>query len=491
MIESNEYLNQVVEEQARVEEELRRPKAAQVALQAVGKRLGKGLIEFKKGATATDEAAAEEVSSHGGNGRASASSAPAVDVRVTGWFRWKTVVVPPNVYVVHTRRDHPEPLHVGLGVSFRFDPYTDSFLVIPAAVQTLLINAKCICAERQGVLVQAYVQWIVDDVYTAYRKLDFSDAHDPMRIVNIQLREQAEAAIKDKVATMSIDAILTDKQPIIEELTHRLRTVAEGSREGGVATGLGLKIVTVQIKEAVVSSTRVWENLQKPFRAERERLARLAELDAQQQVARRELENQQARETAVVENERALAKLRADQERETYDRAQAEKVRRHQLEQAAEQRAIAERAATTKANSESELELALQQIQLETRRVEQELAFLQRRLEYERARHEVRRARHAAGVELQNLAHAGEAERKERDLALAKLRQEIENGVAEPTLRARLIERLPQIAAALPKPDELRTIQIGPGQDGATSALVGLIASVMQGVEGALKRKET
>ena len=115
MIESNEYLNQVVEEQARVEEELRRPKAAQVALQAVGKRLGKGLIEFKKGATATDEAAAEEVSSHGGNGRASASSAPAVDVRVTGWFRWKTVVgvgeVELAVRGVHVIDD---PLHVGL-----------------------------------------------------------------------------------------------------------------------------------------------------------------------------------------------------------------------------------------------------------------------------------------------------------------------------------------------------------------------------------------
>jgi len=39
--------------------------------------------------------------------------------------------------------------------------------------------------------VQAYVQWIVDDIYTAYRKLDFSDTGDPMRIVNVQLREQA------------------------------------------------------------------------------------------------------------------------------------------------------------------------------------------------------------------------------------------------------------------------------------------------------------
>src|SRR5262249_44622939 len=122
----------------------------------------------------------------------------AADCRITGFLKWKTVVVPPNFYVVHTRRDHAEPLHVGLGISFRFNPYPDPFLVIPAAVQTLLINARCICAERQGVLVQGYLQWVVDDIRTAYRRLDFADPRDPMRIVNIQLREQAEAAIKDK-----------------------------------------------------------------------------------------------------------------------------------------------------------------------------------------------------------------------------------------------------------------------------------------------------
>ena len=58
----------------------------------------------------------------------------------------------------------PSLVTMGLGTSFRFDAYTDSFLLIPAAVQTIVINANCICSELQGVLVQAYVQWVVDDV---------------------------------------------------------------------------------------------------------------------------------------------------------------------------------------------------------------------------------------------------------------------------------------------------------------------------------------
>src|SRR5262249_60668911 len=115
------------------------------------------------------------------------------------------------------------------------------------------------------------------------------------------LREQAEAAIKDKVATMGVAEVLSDKQPIIEELTTRLRSVAEG--EGGSDTGLGLRIVTVQIKEAVVSSSRLWENLQKPFRAAQQRVARLAELAAEEVVAEREMAAQKVRETHRIDTQ--------------------------------------------------------------------------------------------------------------------------------------------------------------------------------------------
>src|SRR5205807_8944698 len=110
------------------------------------------------------------------------------------------------------------------------------------------------------------------------------------------------------------------KLPIIEELTQRLRLMAEGTATGPGTSGLGLKIVTVQIKEAVVSSTRLWENLQKPFRAEREKIARLAEVAAQQEITARELESRQAGTSAQMEADRRLAERRAAIEQERYDR---------------------------------------------------------------------------------------------------------------------------------------------------------------------------
>jgi hypothetical protein len=475
---SNEYLQQVVQEQARVEQELRRNAPAPAMLpppRAPG-------TSFAFPAGPVEQSADLRAS-------AVAGAAAGVNYRITGFWRWQTVVVPPNMHVVHTRRGHPEPLDVGLGASFRYDPTRDAFLIIPAAVQTLLINARCISLERQGILVQAYVQWIVADVRTAYRTLDFSDPHDPMRVVNVQLREQAEAAIKDKVATMAIDAILSDKQPIIEELTHRLRAVAEGGREGS-ADGLGLKIVTVQIKEAVVSSTRLWENLQKPFRAERERLARLAELDAQQQVSNRELTNRQARETAELEYERRLEQLKGDQARESYDRDQGEKERRLRIEQEAEQRAITQRTATERTAREAELELALHRLALENRRVNAEIEALGRELDLERAKAQLAEAKEQAAIQRENAAHLAQAERATRDVEVLRARRAVENDVTDGHLREQLIARLPEVAAALPQPQELRTVSVN-GDAGGATTLLGFLAGLLNVADGSRKEAAT
>ncbi|WP_433679382.1 SPFH domain-containing protein [Nocardia sp. CA-119907] len=339
----NDYLDQVVAQQAALEGDLRtrKPASAPAPLAAPGAPGG----PVRRGAMAkrADRVGPTPQGMQGGG------PGP-VEVRVTGFWRWQTVLVPPNAFVVHTRRGRAEPLHIGLGVSFRCNPATDSYLVVPGAMQTILINAYCICSELQGVLVQGYVQWIIEDFATAYRKLDFSDDEDPMRLVNIQLREQAEAAIKDKVSTMGVRDVLSDKQPIIEELTARLRAVAEGSADRNAKAdsdrGLGLRIVTVQIKEAVVSSSTLWENLQRPYRSAQNQIARLAELAAQEVLSAREAEANRVAEERRIENERELAELRARNEAARFDRETAERLRRTTREHD-DERAVADLAQET------------------------------------------------------------------------------------------------------------------------------------------------
>jgi hypothetical protein len=378
------------------------------------------------------------------------------------------VVVPPNAFVVHTRRGHDEPLHVGLGKSFRFNPLTDSYLVVPGAMQTILISAFSICKELQGLLVQAYVQWIIQDFSVAYRKLDFGDPDDPMRLVNLQLKEQAEAAIKDVVATMGVHEVLSDKQPIIEELTARLRAVAEG--EGGSDTGLGLRIVTVQIKEAVVSSSHLWENLQKPYRSEQGRLARLAELAAEEAISAKEMAAQQERETRAIQTDRQLAELRAAAEAAVFDREATERIRRAEQDEA-----------NTRALAALADETARHAMDLENERAAAETELARLRLEREQL---IRRLTQEGDLDLAKAAADSVHARALLDLDRARLRADIDNAISGPHLQAQLIASLPEIVEKLPKPDELRQVTVG-GTDG--SSLAGVIAELTAVVE-ALRR---
>jgi flotillin len=422
----NSYLEQVVRQKDQLEYDLkaRRTKTPMIANVApAGAAQGTDVIRMPF---------------EDGGERAGAVGSSAVDVRISGWWRWKNVVVPPNAYVVHTRRGHTDPVHLGLGISFRFDPVTDSYLVVPSAMQTIIINANCICRERQGVLVQGYVQWIIGDFKTAYRKLDFSDVVDPMRVVNVQLREQAEAAIKDTVATMSIEDVLSDKQPIIKELTTRLRHVAEGD---GQDTGLGLTIVTVQIKEAVVSSPKVWEMLQRPFRAERSKEARLAELTHEAVVLTREAEAAKAAAAQRIATEAEVARLQSEAASFAFDREQSERVRRAQLE----------------------AETLAQSVAHEKEKLEKESALSRLRLEQQLNEEGMR-------LEAQN-------RQTEREIALESARRKVDNDLSVSALQMKLIEYLPTIAEKMPHPKELKSFSIG-GSDGLGALICGLMKVV-------------
>ncbi len=497
-MKKNSYMEQVQQQALDVERELRSRRAPSEEPTA-GAAMAPG---------------APMMMARGGGGGGLPPDAPrgprALGVRITGFWPFQTVVVPPNVYVIHTRRGHDKPLHTGLGISFRFNPFADSFLAVPSAVQTILINANTICKELQGILIQAYVQWIVHDIEVAYRRLDFSDVDDPMRVVNVQLREQTEAAIKDKVATMSIREVLSDKQPIISELTRRLKEVAEGS---GDDRGLGIRIVTVQIKEAVVSSTTLWENLQKPFRAEQKTTARLAEIENDAAVGRREVEWKKDQETRKLETESELARLRDGKEAEKFDRERTETLRRHALDQEGARRTTEETLATERFEAEKRGELedherALRvrfeavererQFEAEKQRIELDVARLgivagelAARLEFEIK--EKRKDWELRGLEQQERLKSESAElaaRLERDgrsaearnaqaridLDFEETRQRIANEVSDPRIRLEALRGLPALAAALPKPDRLETVSIGEGHG---STLASTAASLM------------
>ncbi len=435
-----------------------------------------------------------------------------IRVRETGWWFRKRVIVPPNAFVVHTRLGRAKPVTIGLGKSFRYNPYKDSYLIVPAAMQTIGVVANSITREKQGINILAYLQWQIEDFATAYRRLDFSDSRDPLAIVNAQLREQAEAAIKDKIATMSVDEVLTDKAPVIEELTTRLKEVAEGragdsgadgsdDEDGadssgadasrGEGRGLGIKIVTVQIREALVSSQRLWRDLQAPFRHEKEQSARISELAMRDEIRQKELESRQEAKTSeahsLVEIEKTKQnkqteafQLRMNQEgiRETRRREHDQK--KLELEEAA---ALAE-AESRNRRQKAELELMLEKLEremlLKERQSQAALTDQTRKDALQSAAQTamLERNRRNKEQELSLEKTMGELRLAldERRAANERIRQQTRNLISEGDLMHRFMEILPQVAAEMPQPDELRVLQTG---GDALDGMVNLAARLL------------
>jgi regulator of protease activity HflC (stomatin/prohibitin superfamily) len=450
-----------------------------------------------------------------------------VRVRETGFWRWKQIIVPPNAYVVHTRMRRKQPVTLGLGLSFRYNPYTDAYLVVPAAMQTIGVVANCITKEKQGINILAYVQWQIDDFGVAYRKLDFSDSRDPLGIVNAQLREQAEAAVKDKIATMSVEEVLTDKAPVIEELTARLKAVTEG-RQGTETTdeGLGIKIVTVQIREALVSSEKLWQDLQAPFRHQQEKTAQISYLMMQDDIRQKELEARQSAETSEAETMVEIERIKQGKQTEALEL----KLNEESIRFTREQETIREKTnleeETTVAKKESEqrlqtlaaqleneannrqktlqIEEALHAVAEDTRLAEMEMQAEQQRLEREeklkKQEAELNLLLQAQKDELQAKAQEARLARErqefmeeleleeehnrvkmalqEKEVELTRLQQEVRNLITDPDLMSRLIDKLPEIAAEMPEISELKVLQTGNG-DATLDTLASFVAKIL------------
>lgn len=395
-------------------------------------------------------------------------------VRETGFWILRRIIVPPNAYVVHTRLGRKEPVTLGLGVSFRYNPYTDAYLIVPAAMQTIGVVANCISKEKQGLNILAYVQWQIHDFGVAYRKLDFSDSRDPLGIVNAQLREQAEAAIKDKIATMSVEEVLTDKEPIIEELTTRLKTVAEGRAQNGgspgatMGEGLGIKIVTVQLKEALVSSQRLWEHLQAPFRYEQEKKARISYLLAQDEIRQKELENRQVAETSEAETMVAIERIKQSKQTEASEIKLTEEATRFTREQETVRQKVQLEEQTTLTQRESDQRLQVQAAEgqqrlrlaairrqqeeaLEQTRLNSEASARQKALQVEQALQELTEETRLAEAKLQATQQQLERETslKALESEFKLLVQQQENALKEQTLAANLARQRQESLARL------------------------------------------
>lgn len=80
----------------------------------------------------------------------------------------------------------------------------------------------------------------------------------------------------------------------------------------------------------------------------------------------------------------------------------------------------------------------------------------------------------------------------EREIELARLRQEVENMIDQNGLATRMIAKLPELAAQMPDVHELKVLQTGSGDYDSLSLFLGRVKAIaesigVQGVQGVKK----
>jgi len=402
--------------------------------------------------------------------------------------RWGFVTAKPSEYLVHVRRGKVRRQSSGQGASCFKWPW-DAVAIVPTSLQRLMFRADQVTLEKVGVEVVGLAVYRIAEPLIAYRVLNFSFPERAQQKLEEALASMFVGATRRLVANLSVeDCLQKRKSALAQELLRETAPVVggEGKLDDFTTQGWGVVIDTIEIQEVRVLSEAVFAAMQAPFRAELERAARHAKVDAERDIARRETECSRQVEEARIESDMAVREKRA-----AVERAEAEERKQKALREAEIRREVEESKLLAEARlREQTAEIARREAEARTRDA---IAAKARQVEEARVDIEAHVVRSEAlnnRTELSRAELAAELERRRAvaEVALLEARgqseselaaAQIERERAEAKARVLTAENLPKLAAAVgQKFGEVKITQIG-GAENAFGSIAQAITSVV------------
>jgi regulator of protease activity HflC (stomatin/prohibitin superfamily) len=251
---------------------------------------------------------------------ATAGAAAAFGIAFAGYaFRKLYVSVDPDEFVVHYRNGNV--VHLGRGQSFFQLPF-DTYLKVPGTLRDVNFCADQITLEKQGVRVQGFLAYKIEDFERAYQALDFKshyvrqlpsceenakkvdykeknelrvvqlDPEDPLAKTDFILRQLAESVVRNEVANKTLEQVTKQRDKLVESMRQQMMDTVQS---------WGISIDTIEFTEVWIRSKEVFQNLQAE---DRNRLRLIAEISTHataQQIAEKRLESE--RTVAALESE--------------------------------------------------------------------------------------------------------------------------------------------------------------------------------------------
>src|SRR3989339_433398 len=145
------------------------------------------------------------------------------------------VTIAPNEYVVHTRLGKIK--NQGLGKTFLLYPFIDSYIKFSITPRKINFYADNITLEKQGVGIDGFLIWSIDDGEKAYKKIGDSDSTS-LDSLSLQLIDIAVSIARNAISNMILDEVLKNREVLVEKLSLQL---------SNVIVDWGLKIETIEI----------------------------------------------------------------------------------------------------------------------------------------------------------------------------------------------------------------------------------------------------
>jgi regulator of protease activity HflC (stomatin/prohibitin superfamily) len=238
-------------------------------------------------------------------------------------FRRCYVTVDPDEYVVHYRNGRV--INIGRGRSFLALPY-DTYLKVPGTLRDINFCADQITMEKQGVRVQGFLAYRIEDFDKAYRSLDFKshsvrllpsceenvknqaypdktackvinlDPRDVLAKTDVILRQLAESVVRHEVSNKSLQQMITEREKVRESMKQQLMDTVDD---------WGISIDTIEFTEVWIRSKEVFENLQAQYRNDLKFSAETSTFDTNKAIAEKRLETERLVGQMEAETEQA------------------------------------------------------------------------------------------------------------------------------------------------------------------------------------------
>ncbi len=245
-------------------------------------------------------------------------------IALFSWAYYKFYVsIRPDEYVIHYGRGG-RVRHCGRGISFFCWP-GETYIAVPSTLRDVNFCADQITKEKQGVRVQGFMAYRIDDFEKAYQTLDLRsrsakvlmsaeknvdnneyssknrettfklDPNDSLAKTDLVLRRLAESVVRHEVSNKTVDEMISEREAVIESMKDQIApTVARW----------GLVVETIEFTEVWIRSKSLFENLQAEYRNE-------MRLKAEQSTAATEQDIAESR----LASEREIARISAETQR--------------------------------------------------------------------------------------------------------------------------------------------------------------------------------